>query len=213
MQKLSFMIVDDHEVIRWALHQFISRNENHKVIAETGDSSAATQLAKDKRPDFVLLDINMKPINGFELLPQIRRVSPLSKVIGFSMHAEPAYAKKMIRLGARGYITKNSPLPELEEAIRAINDNRIYVCREVQEVLSSRQICGEDEGPDLNKLSDREMQVISLLREGHSSKMIGSSLNISANTVEVHRANILKKLKIKNTVALMYHMRSAAFEW
>ncbi|HLY70964.1 MAG TPA: response regulator transcription factor [Puia sp.] len=212
MKKLSFMIVDDHEVIRWSLHQFLSGHENYEVIAQTGDSTQALTLATEKRPDFIFLDINLKPANGFEVLQQVRKLSPLSKVIGFSMHTEIAYAKKMIRLGARGYLTKNSPMPELREAIEAIMHEKIYLCRELKDALSMQIISGDNETPDLNILSEREMQVVGLLREGHSSKTIGAQLYIAANTVEAHRANILKKLKVKNSVALMYYLRSAAFE-
>jgi two-component system invasion response regulator UvrY len=212
MQKLSFMIVDDHEVIRWSLNHFLSLNENYEVTAQTGDSTHAAELAMEKRPDFIFLDINLKPANGFELLQVIRKVSPLSKVIGFSIHAEIAYAKKMIRLGAKGYITKNSPMPELEEAIQTIINKKIYLCREVKDALCMQMLGEESEGPDLNILSGREMEVVGLLSEGHSSKTIGSFLSIAANTVEVHRSNILKKLKVKNTAALMYHLRSVAFE-
>jgi len=206
------MIVDDHEVIRWSLHQFLSGHENYEVIAQTGDSTQALTLATEKRPDFIFLDINLKPANGFEVLQQVRKLSPLSKVIGFSMHTEIAYAKKMIRLGARGYLTKNSPMPELREAIEAIMHEKIYLCRELKDALSMQIISGDNETPDLNILSEREMQVVGLLREGHSSKTIGAQLYIAANTVEAHRANILKKLKVKNSVALMYYLRSAAFE-
>ena len=109
MKKVSIMIVDDHTLIRETWSFLLGKNENFDVVAECGDGERAIELARDKRPDVVLLDINMAPMSGFDVLKMIRKYSPGSKIIGVSMHSQPAYAKKMLRLGAKGYVTKNSP--------------------------------------------------------------------------------------------------------
>ena len=128
------------------------------------------------------------------------------------MHSQPAYAKKMLRLGAKGYVTKNSPRQEMLEAIAEVSKNQVYVCQEVKNILSDQMLNGDQANPDINNLSDREMQIVRALKEGLSSKEIASELNISLKTVEVHRHNILKKLKLKNTVSLINFINSQAFD-
>lgn len=212
MKKVSIMIVDDHTLIRETWSFLLGKNENFDVVAECGDGERAIELARDKRPDVVLLDINMAPMSGFDVLKMIRKYSPGSKIIGVSMHSQPAYAKKMLRLGAKGYVTKNSPRQEMLEAIAEVSKNQVYVCQEVKNILSEQMLNGDRVNPDINNLSDREMQIVRALKEGLSSKEIASELNISLKTVEVHRHNILKKLKLKNTVSLINFINSQAFD-
>jgi DNA-binding NarL/FixJ family response regulator len=212
MKKVSIMIVDDHTLIRETWSFLLGKNENFDVVAECGDGERAIELARDKRPDVVLLDINMAPMSGFDVLKMIRKYSPSSKIIGVSMHSQPAYAKKMLRLGAKGYVTKNSPRQEMLEAIAEVSKNQVYVCQEVKNILSDQMLNGDQGNPDINNLSDREMQIVRALKEGLSSKEIASELNISLKTVEVHRHNILKKLKLKNTVSLINFINSQAFD-
>ena len=212
MKKVSIMIVDDHTLIRETWSFLLGKNENFDVVAECGDGERAIELARDKRPDVVLLDINMAPMSGFDVLKMIRKYSPGSKIIGVSMHSQPAYAKKMLRLGAKGYVTKNSPRQEMLEAIAEVSNNRVYICQEVKNILSDQLLNQDQVNPDINNLSDREMQIVRALKEGLSSKEIASDLNISLKTVEVHRHNILKKLKLKNTVSLINFINSQAFD-
>lgn len=212
MKKVSIMIVDDHTLIRETWSFLLGKNENFEVVAECGEGERAIELARDKRPDIVLLDINMAPMSGFDVLKMIRKYSPGSKIIGVSMHSQPAYAKKMLRLGAKGYVTKNSPRQEMLEAISEVSNNQVYICQEVKNILSEQMLNGDQTNPDINNLSDREMQIVRALKEGLSSKEIASELNISLKTVEVHRHNILKKLKLKNTVSLINFINSQAFD-
>lgn len=209
MPKITVMIVDDHTLIRETWSFLLGRNENFEVIAEVGDGQRAIEIARDKRPSIVLLDINMTPINGFDVLKMIRKLSPGSKVIAVSMHSQPAYAKKMLRLGARGYVTKNSPRQEMLDAIMEVNQGNIYICQEVKNILSEQMMAEEDTATGLNQLSEREIEVINLIRDGLSSKEIGDKLGISIKTVEVHRHNILKKLKVKNTASLINYINSS----
>jgi two-component system invasion response regulator UvrY len=209
MSKITIMIVDDHTLIRETWSYLLGRNEDLEVIAELGDGQRAIEIARDKRPNIVLLDINMSPLNGFDILKMIRKLSPGSKVIAVSMHSQPAYAKKMLRLGARGYVTKNSPRKEMLDAIHQVQAGNVYICQEVKNILSE-QMMNEDEGADgLNQLSEREIEVINLIRNGLSSKEIADKLAISIKTVEVHRHNILKKLKVKNTASLINYINSS----
>jgi two-component system, NarL family, invasion response regulator UvrY len=209
MGKISVMIVDDHTLIRETWSFLLGRNENFEVIAEAGDGERAIEIARDKRPQIVLLDINMAPINGFDVLKSIRKLSPGSKVIAVSMHSQPAYAKKMLRLGAKGYVTKNSPRQEMIDAMMEVNRGNVYICQEVKNILSDQMLGEEDNTAGLNQLSEREIEVINQIRDGLSSKEIADRLGISIKTVEVHRHNILKKLKVKNTASLINYINSS----
>ena len=210
MSKITIMIVDDHTLIRETWSYLLGRNEELEVIAELGDGQRAIEIARDKRPNIVLLDINMSPLNGFDILKMIRKLSPGSKVIAVSMHSQPAYAKKMLRLGARGYVTKNSPRKEMLDAIHQVTAGNVYICQEVKNILSEQMMNEEEGGGDgLNQLSEREIEVINLIRNGMSSKEIADKLAISIKTVEVHRHNILKKLKVKNTASLINYINSS----
>ena len=208
MGKITVLIVDDHTLIRETWSFLLGRNENFEVIAEVGDGQKAIDIARDKRPNIVLLDINMTPLNGFYVLKMIRKQSPGSIVIAVSMHSQPAYAKKMLRMGAKGYITKNSPRQEMLDAIMDVYNGNTYICQEVKNILSDQMLNEEDTAAGLNQLSEREIEVINQIRDGLSSKEIADRLAISIKTVEVHRHNILKKLKVKNTASLINYINS-----
>jgi two-component system invasion response regulator UvrY len=205
------MIIDDHTLIRQTWHSLLTTVENFEIVAECGDGPLAIELAKNTRPNIVLLDINMAPMNGMEVLKMIRKLSPASKVIGVSMHSEPAYAKKLLRLGAKGYVTKNSPRQEMLDAISEVSKGNIYVCQEVKNILSAQMI--NDKVADVNSLSDRQLQVLGLLSAGGSSKEIAAELGISIRTIEVHRQSILKKMKLKNTISLIQYVNSHAVDF
>lgn len=209
MSRISIMIVDDHTLIRETWSFLLGRNEGFEVIAEVGDGQRAIEIARDKRPQIVLLDINMSPLNGFDIIKMIRKLSPGSKVIAVSMHSQPAYAKKMLRLGAKGYVTKNSPRQEMLDAIHEVHNGQIYICQEVKNILSGQMMNEEDTNTGLNQLSEREIEVINLIRDGLSSKEIADKLKLSIKTVEVHRHNILKKLRVKNTASLINYINAS----
>lgn len=209
MGKITVLIVDDHTLIRETWSFLLGRNDNFEVIAEVGDGQKAIDIARDKRPHIILLDINMTPLNGFDVLKMVRKQSPGSKVIAVSMHSQPAYAKKMLRMGAKGYVTKNSPRQEMLDAIMEVNQGSVYICQEVKNILSDQMLSEEENTAGLNQLSEREIEVINQIRDGLSSKEIADRLAISIKTVEVHRHNILKKLKVKNTASLINFINSS----
>lgn len=204
MEKITILLVDDHKLIRESWSFILNSDSRFNVIGETSNGNDAVEFAKENKPKIVLMDINMTPIDGFETTKLVRKYSPGSKVIGISMHSMPAYARKMLQMGAMGYVTKNSSKNELMTAIVEVNNGKKYVCDEVKNILAQQEL--EDDGggrPDMNTLSRREIDVVKLIKEGQSSKEIAVQLDISIKTIEVHRYNILKKLKLKNTAALV----------
>lgn len=209
MEKITILLVDDHKLIRDSWCFILNSDPRFRVIGETSGGDEAIKLAKIRKPQIVLMDVNMTPVNGFDATRQIRKLSPNSKVIGISMYTMPAYAKRMLQMGAMGYVTKNSSKDEMFEAIVEVNNGKKYVCDEVKDILAHQEL--EDEGvrhPDMNVLSQREIEIVQLIREGMSSKEIARRLDISLKTVEVHRHNILKKLSLKNTASLVNFVNS-----
>ena len=208
MKKTSIIVVDDHKLVREMWTHIFSSSETATVIGESGEFEQAIELIKQKRPDIVLLDINLPPYSGMDAVPLIRKFAPGTQVIAVSMHNQPAYAKKMLKLGARGYVTKNSSQQEVFKAVEEVMKGRIYVCTEIKDILMDQVMGDESEAPDVKDLSMREIQIIKLIKEGLSSKEIASELHISVRTTEVHRHNILKKLKLKNTASLINFINS-----
>jgi len=206
MKKVTVMLIDDHTLIRESWRALLNTVENIEIVAESGDGLLAIEMARITRPGIVLLDINMPQVSGMEVLKNIRKVSPLTRVIIVSMHSEPAFAKKMLRLGAKGYITKNSPVNELLDAINEVSIGKIFICQEVKKLISEQRAATDDTVPDINSLSGRELQIVGLITAGGSSKDMAAKLGIRLKTVEVHRHNILKKLKLRNTTSLVKYI-------
>lgn len=203
MKQISIILVDDHKLIRDSWSFILNSDPRFTVVGETNNGEEAVEIVKNVKPDVILMDVNMAPVNGFDATRQIMKLSPGSKVIAVSMHTMPAYAKRMMQLGAMGYVTKNSSKDEMIRAILEVYEGKKYICEEVKNILAQKELEEEESPTDMNNLSRREIDIIKLIKEGLSSKEIASQLDISLKTVEVHRYNILKKLKLRNTAALV----------
>jgi two-component system invasion response regulator UvrY len=212
MKKITILIVDDHTLIRETWSFILNTDPRFSVIAESGTGEEAVELSKKLRPEIVIMDINLPGINGIEATAQIRKFSPASRILGVSLHTQPTYARKMIQKGAMGYVTKNSSREEMFKAIIEIHNGKKYICDEIKNILSEQVINGDDPQAGLNSLSQREIEVISFIKKGNSSKEIADVLQISVKTVEVHRYNILKKLNLKNAAGLVNFVNNSQLE-
>ena len=208
-EMISILIADDHKLIRETWTYILNRDARFQVIGSCSNSEEAVKMTGEKHPNVVLMDINMAPFSGIEATRQIREVSPETRIIGVTMHSQPAYAKKMLQFGASGYVTKNSSKEEMVTAILEVSRGNQFVCEEIKELLSDNAE-SHDTMSAINTLTEREMDVINLIRQGSSSKDISAKLEISIKTVEVHRHNILKKLKLKNAASLIHFMNNSA---
>jgi two-component system, NarL family, invasion response regulator UvrY len=206
--KISVVVVDDHKMVREMWAQLFATNPNIELAGESGVFDEAIEMISLKKPDLVLLDINIGLDSGFDAMPLIRKNSPGTRVIAVSMHAQPSYAKKMIRSGAKGYVTKNSSRTEMFKAIDEVISGKIYICDEIKEILSEQLLFPEVKS-DVIQLSQREMEIIKYLKEGLSSKEISTYMQIAHRTVEVHRYNMLKKMKVKNTASLINYFNTS----
>jgi DNA-binding NarL/FixJ family response regulator len=213
MDKITILIADDHTLVRETWSFILNTDSRFKVVAECGSGEEAVEKAKELRPDVVIMDINLPGMNGIEATQLIRKFSPGTKILGVSLHTQPTYARKMIQKGAMGYVTKNSSREEMFKAIMEIIDGKKYICEEIKNILSAQVISGEDQQTGLNSLSQREIETISYIKKGFSSKEIADALSISVKTVEVHRYNILKKLNLKNAAALVNYINNSQLEF
>lgn len=202
MEKITILIADDHQLIRETWEFLLNNDERFDVVELCASGVEAVKTAIEKNPAVILMDINMGEMNGIDATEQIIKALPAAKVIIVSMLNQPAYVKKMMRLGAVGYITKNAPVEELRTAIIEVSNGNKYICEEIRQILSKTS-SAEDENATLHNLSEREIEIVLLIKNGLSSKEISARLEISLKTVEVHRHNILKKLNLKNSASLV----------
>ncbi len=208
MNKITIVVVDDHKMIREMWANVFGWNPEMDVVGESGEFSEAIALIAEKQPDIVLLDINLREASGIDAIPLIQSSSPKTKVIGVSMHSQPAIAERMIKAGAKGYVTKNSAYDEIFQAIKEVMNGGTYVCTEIKKIISEKSGNDENQKPGLDALSARELEVVGYIKQGLSSKEIAEQLKVSSKTVEVHRYNILKKLNLKNTAALVNFVKT-----
>lgn len=213
MDKITILIADDHTLVRETWSFILNTDPRFTVVAESGSGEEAVELAKQLRPNIVIMDINLPGINGIEATQQIRKFSPGSRILGVSLHTQPTYARKMMQKGAMGYVTKNSSREEMFKAILEIHAGKKYICDEIKNILSEQVISGDEPQSGLNSLSQREIEIISYIKKGNSSKEIADLLSISVKTVEVHRYNILKKLNLKNAAALVNFINNSQLDF
>jgi DNA-binding NarL/FixJ family response regulator len=191
------LIVDDHPMMRTGLAQLIDNEADLKVCAEADNASQALDIAVGQALDLILLDISLPDKNGLELIKDIRALKPALPILVVSMHDESLYAERVLRAGGRGYIMKQEGGKKLLQAIRQVLSGQIYV----SEKMSANILAVSS----VQQLSDREFEVFQLIGQGQSTREIAAHLHLSVKTVEVHRLNIKKKLKLKTATDLVRH--------
>ncbi|MEY3560588.1 MAG: hypothetical protein RL512_523 [Bacteroidota bacterium] len=211
MGKIALLLIDDHKLIRESWSIILNADPRFEVVGETSDIDQALVLVKKLNPDIILMDINMVPVNGFDATKIILHDVPEARVVAISMHALPAYARRMFQMGAKGYVTKNSSRDEFVNAILDVNAGNKFICEEIKNIVAQQELDDDGGHLDMNMLSKREIEVVQLIKEGLSSKEIARSLDISLKTVEVHRYNILRKLKLKNTASLVNFINAQGY--
>jgi len=208
MEKITILIADDHKLIRQTWEFVFNSDDRFQVIGQSASGEEAIEASRQLHPAIVIMDINLPGMNGVEATTQIRKYSPGSKIIGVSMHTQPSYAKVIMKNGAMGYVTKSSSREEMFKAVLEVHAGNKYICEEIKNILSDSLLDNETDRNGINSLSQREIENISQIKKGDSSKEIAAQLNLYVKTVEVHRYNILKKLKLKNTAALVNFISS-----
>jgi two-component system, NarL family, invasion response regulator UvrY len=186
---MKILLVDDHAVVREGVRRLLSVHFDPAVL-ESGDVEHALQIYQREAPDLVVLDLNLGGQGGLEFLRRVLITDPSAKVLIFSMHAEPVYAVRALRAGARGYVSKSAPADELIAAVRKITEGGQYVDRDIAGRIAVSQITGDD---PLKQLTIREVEILRLLGQGKSLTAISEALGLAYKTV----ANICSQMKVK----------------
>lgn len=204
------VLIDDHPIMRHGLAQLIRAEEGLDVIGEAGSAREGLEVIGKLRPDLAVIDLTLPDKNGLELVKDIRALHPSTQCIVLSMHDETLYGERSLRAGARGYVMKEEAADHLVTAIHKVIGGGLYV----SESLNARmleQVTGaaRSKATGMDALTDRELEILSLIGSGVPTKNIAAQLSISARTVEAHRAHIKEKLGMTDGASLVRY----AVQW
>lgn len=202
------LLVDDHPLVREGIATLIRTTPELKVSAEVGNAEEALSALAKEVPDLVLLDISLPGTSGIELLKEMHARYPRMHVLVLSMHEETVYAERALRAGAHGYIMKQEPGVKVIAAIRCVLRGELYVSPAIaahmlKQYVSNKQ--GLDTRTSIEKLSDRELQVFSLIGKGKSTQEIAAMFSLSVKTIQTYREHIKRKLGLRNATDLVHH--------
>lgn len=200
------VLADDHGLFREALRGLLEvQMPELKIVAEAGTGAEALEMCRQHSPELLLLDISMPDLGGLEVLDELHRVSPKTKVLVVSQHSDRAYVIRALRLGARGYVPKKALAHDLVTAVRAVEEGRTYLDPSVADLVVDAAIHPERASQDGEgiQLTTRETEVLRLTAEGKTAKEIAKTLGISPHTVNRHRANLMEKLGMHSKADLV----------
>ena len=188
------LLAEDHETVRQGLKLLINGQPDMEVVAEAGDGQAAIDTAAALRPHVAVVDISMPQMNGLAATRGMRESAPGTAVVALTRYADDAYVQELLNAGALGYVLKQSPSGELVDAVRAAASGRRHLDRSL-----AARVAGSMLGPHRRRtgpapITDREAEVLRLMALGHTNKDIAATLDLSVKTVEVHKANGMRKL-------------------
>ena len=199
---MKILIADDHGIVRGGLRLLIDRQPDMEVIAEASDGVEAFETAVRLKPDLCVLDVAMPRLTGIQAARQIRAHLPQTQVLVLSMHDDERYVFDALKAGASGYVLKKEVDQDLLTAIRAVHRGEAFLTNAVERSLIREWMRDDASGPG-EPLSPREQEVLKLIAEAHTNKQIAEILHLAEKTVESHRANLLRKLGMRDRVELV----------
>ncbi|MCA1780088.1 MAG: response regulator transcription factor [Xanthomonadaceae bacterium] len=200
---IRIMIADDHAIVREGLKRIIEEDTQLALVAEAANGHEALRLAREAQPQVILLDISMPERSGLDALADIRKACPGAKVLILSMHPEEQYAIRCLKQGADGYMTKESAPELLLGAIRRLHSGGKYVSPSLAEKLAASLSNPDDQRPCHESLSERELQVLTMIGQGQTVGEIANHLCVSVKTVSTYRTRLLEKMDMDNNSQLM----------
>jgi DNA-binding NarL/FixJ family response regulator len=201
VKTIRVLLVDDHALVRAGVRALLEKMELVEVVAETGDGQGGLDLIEKLQPDVVLLDLTMPGLNGFEVLKITSETFHDVRIIVLSVHDEEEYAFQALRAGAAGYLPKGAASAELSLAIDHVMSGKKYLSPTVEQTAAFE--LGKQGSVPLAELTPRQLEVLTLIAEGLSTKDIALALNISGKTVETHRAQLMERLDIHDIASLV----------
>lgn len=196
------MLIDDHEIVRSGVKTVLLELFKPCEIFEASNEKEALDQLKARKYDLIIMDVQMPDTDSAGLLKNLKIKTPEVKVLVFSMSAENLYAKRFMKLGAMGFVTKNSGLSELIKAINLALNNRKYISESFAEILAG-EVGDEKSSNPFESLSSREFEIVSLIIHGKSLNEISDLLSIHSSTVSTHKSRLLEKLGVKNLPELL----------
>lgn len=207
--KINVVITDDHKMVREGIKQLLELRDSISVIGMASDGVECISVLKDKKPDLLLLDINMPVKNGLQTLEEIKKINLDVKVILLTVHNEVDYLLKAIEVGADGYVLKDSGSAELINAIEIVMGGESYIQPDMIPMLNSKMISRNSDKEKMKALTKRELEVLVLVSEGMFNKEIADKLSISERTVKNHISSIFKKIDVADrTQAAVFAIRN-----
>jgi DNA-binding NarL/FixJ family response regulator len=208
-RKIKLLLVDDHALVREGIRSSLVRYPSIKVVGEAGNGKEAVRMSHQLCPDIVLMDINMPEMSGVEATPLIRKQCPNTKIIILTVHDTKEYVSRLLRMGANGYVRKDTSPEELVRAIESVARGEAFFSPSVSKLLLQDYVEAaekpSDEGHE--SISEREQQVLKMISEGKTSKEVAAELNISTRTVETYRVRLKRKLEARNVAELLKRAR------
>ncbi|HEY2799861.1 MAG TPA: response regulator transcription factor [Chthoniobacterales bacterium] len=210
-RKSRILLVDDHALVRDGLAQLLRGEVDMMVCGEAGSAEQALDVVAQVKPDLAIVDISLGGANGIELIKNLKALRPDLRILVLSMHDEATFAERALRAGASGYVMKREARDRIMEGIRAVRAGNIYVSERLQKSMLHQYLHGSPTGETspISRLSDRELEVLTLLGRGLSSKDIAESLHLSQKTIDSHRTHLKEKLNLGGAAELVRF----AFEW
>lgn len=215
MSAFRILIVDDHAVVRRGVRALLEAQPGLEICGEAANGHEALEKVVELRPDLVVLDVSLPGLNGLEATPQILKASPGTEVLVLTMHHSEELARQVFKAGAKGYVLKSDADHSLVAAIESVRQHKPFVTTAVTEFVLDSYLSEGREGSDTPKVATtpRERQIIQLVAESRSSKEIAATLGISVKTVESHRTNIMRKLRLRSVSDLVrYAIRNGIVE-
>lgn len=200
---IKVLLVDDHELIRSGVKSLLKEVTDISIIGEASSGEQGIKLARELKPDIVLMDVMMPGIGGLEATRKLKQVEPDIKVIALTACDEDPFPYRMLQVGAEGFLTKDSGPEEIKLAIHKVHSGQKHISPEIAQALALRKLTDGDNSP-FDKLSDREMQVTLMIIHGQAVQKISEKLCLSPKTVNTYRYRIFDKLKVNNDVELTH---------
>lgn len=207
--KIKVMITDDHKMVREGIKQLLELNDSISVVGMASDGDECISVLESKKPDLLLLDINMPGKNGLEIIEEIKKLNFNVKIILLTVHNEVDYLLKAVEIGADGYVLKDSGSAELVNAIEIVMSGESYIQPDMIPMLNSKMIAKNNDKEKMKNLTKRELEVLVLVSEGMFNKEIADKLSISERTVKNHISSIFKKIDVADrTQAAVFAIRN-----
>ena len=197
------LLADDHEIVRYGLKLLIDNQTDMEVVGEVGTGREAVERACVLQPTVVVLDISMPELNGLEAARRIVAAAPGVGIVALSRYSDQGYVQALLDAGARAYILKHSASTELLTAIRAVTDGRQYLDTALTDRVAGAFLARHTEVASRGSISDRESEVLRMIAVGYSNKEIAQQLTLSVKTIEVHKANAMRKLDLRGRVDIV----------